>query len=276
MKPLKLKEILSKELSKKEMEFAPSSFDIVGEIAIVDIKEELKGKENIVGKAIVDMHKNVSTACTRIGEHSGVFRTQKLKVIAGKRRKEAIHKESGCMLKLNVEKCYFSARSGTERLRVAGMVNDEEDVLVMFSGVGPFVCIIGKNSKCKSITGVELNPIAHKYAVENLKLNKIKNGKVIEGDVRVVVPKLGRSYDRIVMPLPRTAEEFLDTALIVAKKGTMIHLYGFLGEDEFDDYKKKIKDICKEQGFKVKIKDLVKCGQFSPRVFRICVDFEVM
>ena len=26
----------------------------------------------------------------------------------------------------------------------------------------------------------------------------------------------------------------------------------------------------------VKIKDLVKCGQFSPRTFRICVDFQVM
>lgn len=276
MKPLKLKEILSKELSKKEMEFAPSSFDIVGDIAIVDIKEELKGKESIVGKSIVDMHKNVSTTCMRIGEHSGVFRTQKLKVIAGKRTKETIHKESGCMLKLNVERCYFSARSGTERLRVAGMVKDEEDVLVMFSGVGPFVCIIGKNSKCGSITGIELNPVAHKYAIENLKLNKIKNGKVIEGDVRTIVPKLNKRYDRIVMPLPRTAEEFLDTALIVAKKGTMIHLYGFLGEDEFDDYKKKIKEICKKQGFGIKIKDLVKCGQFSPRVFRICVDFKVM
>jgi len=275
MKPLKLKEILAKELSKKEMEFAPSSFDIVGEIAILDIKEELKGKEKIIGKAILDMHKNVSTVCMRAGEHSGVFRTQKLKIIAGKRTKEPLHKESGCRLKLNVEKCYFSARSGTERLRIAGMIKDKEDVLVMFSGIGPFVCVICKNSKCGEVIGIELNPVAHKYAVENVVSNKIKNAEVIEGDVRKIIPNLGRKFDRIVMPLPRTAEEFLDTALLVAKKKTMIHLYGFLGEDEFNDYKKKIKDICKEQGFKVKIKDLVKCGQFSPRVFRICVDFEV-
>ncbi len=275
-KPLKLRDVLAEKLTKKEMESAPNSFDVIGNIAVLEVKEELISKEKIIGEAILSMHKNVNTVCKRAGEHSGKYRTQKLKIIAGKRTKETIHKESGCQLKLHIEKCYFSSRSGTERLRIANQIKEGEEVLVMFSGIGPFVCVIGKNSKYKSIIGVELNPVAHKYASENVNLNKIKNCEIIEGDVRKVVPKLNKKYDRIIMPLPRTAEEFLDTALLVAKKGTMIHLYGFLGEDEFNDYKKKIKNICKENNFKVDIKELVKCGQFSPRVFRICVDFEVV
>lgn len=274
-KPKKLGEVLDKYLTKKEKEFLTTSFDIIGEIAVIEIKEEIQHKEKIIGEAILKMHKNIKTVCKRDGEHSGIFRTQKLKIVAGKKTKETIHKESRCMLKLNVEKCYFSVRSGTERLRIAEQVKKNENILVMFSGIAPFICVIGKNSNYKSIYGVEINPAAHKYAVENIEKNKIKNAETVLGDVKKIVPKLKNKYDRIIMPLPRTAEEFLDTALFVAKKGTIIHLYGFLAEEEFKDFKKKIRKICSEMGFKVKIKDLVKCGQFSPRLFRICVDFEV-
>jgi tRNA (guanine37-N1)-methyltransferase len=276
MKPLKLKDVLEKKLTKKQIEFAPSGFDIVGDIAIVDIKPELIKKKEVIGKAILEIHKNISTVCMKDGEHTGKFRTQKLKIIAGKKTKETIHKESRCNLKLNVEKCYFSVRSGTERLRIVQLIKPNEDILVMFSGIAPFICVIGKNSEYKSLTGIELNPIAHKYALENVEKNKIKNVKLILGDVRKEVPKLKNKYDRIIMPLPKTAEEFLDTALIVAKKHTIIHLYGFLAEEEFDDYKTKVIDICKNNKINIKIIDLVKCGQFSPRLFRICIDFEII
>ncbi|MFT4303307.1 MAG: class I SAM-dependent methyltransferase [Candidatus Woesearchaeota archaeon] len=276
MKPLKLKEILAKKLTKKEMEFLTSSFDIVGDIVIIEIKQELLKKEKIIGEAILLMHKNITTVCKRAGLHSGKYRTQKLKIIAGKRTKETIHKESGCRIKLHVEKCYFSVRSGTERLRIASLIKSNEDILVMFSGVAPFICVIGKNSKYNAMTGIELNPVAHKYALENVIQNKIKNTTLINGDVRKEVFNLKKKYNRIIMPLPRTAEEFLDSALVVAKKGTLIHLYGFLNENEFEEYKVKIIQICKNNGFKIKILGIVKCGQFSPKVFRICVDFQIV
>lgn len=284
-KPGKLRDVLDKKFTKKEKGFLTTSFDIVGEIAVIEIREEIRHKEKIIGEAILKMHKNIRTVCRRDSEHEGCFRTQKLKVIAGRRTKETVHKESECNLKLNVEKCYFSVRSGTERLRIVKQINEryeneknrkKEKILVMFSGVGPYVCVIGKNSLYDKIMGIELNPTAHKYAEENLVLNKIKNAEVVEGDVRHVIPKLKEKYDRILMPLPRTAEEFLDTALLAAKKGTIIHLYGFLAEEEFEEYKDKIKIICKAEGYKASILNLVKCGQFSPRLFRICVDFEII
>jgi len=278
MKPLSLKEVLAEKLSEEEMKYLTTSFDIIGDIAVIEIKDELKSRGKLIGETLLSMHKNISTVCKRAGAHDGVFRTQKLKVIAGKRKKETIHKESGTMLKLNVEKCYFSVRSGTERLRIAGLVRPQEDVLVMFSGIGPYVCVIGKNSRCKSITGIELNPLAHKYAEENARINKIKNATLIKGDVKKIIPKLaknGARYDRIIMPLPRTGEEFLEYALLVAKKGSIVHLYSFLAEDEFESYKTKVDNICTSKGHKIKIEKLVKCGHFSPKIYRACIDFEV-
>ena len=85
-----------------------------------------------------------------------------------------------------------------------------------------------------------------------------------------------RKFDRILMPLPKDAGDYLDLALKVAKKGSIIHLYDFLNEDEFENTKKKIVKICSEAKKKCKILDIIKCGQFSPRVYRVCFDVKIV
>ena len=77
------------------------------------------------------------------------------------------------MLYENVEKVYFSPRLATERLRIAKLVKKNESVLVMFSGSGAYPLVIAKNSNPNIIYGIEVNPIAHKYAEQNIFLNKI-------------------------------------------------------------------------------------------------------
>jgi len=99
--------------------------------------------------------------------------------------------------------------------------------------------------------------------------------------VHEVIPQLKKanpklSYNRIIMPLPKTADEFLDDALVVARKGTMIHFYDFLHLDKFDEAKEKIEVACKKLKMKYKIHDIVKCGQHAPYIYRICVDFEIV
>jgi tRNA G37 N-methylase Trm5 len=85
-----------------------------------------------------------------------------------------------------------------------------------------------------------------------------------------------KTYDRIIMPLPKTADEFLDDALQVSKKGTIIHFYDFLPESEFNDAVKKIDVACKNRKMNYKIIEIVKCGQHAPHIYRICVDFEII
>jgi tRNA (guanine37-N1)-methyltransferase len=88
--------------------------------------------------------------------------------------------------------------------------------------------------------------------------------------------KFHKTYDRIIMPLPKTADEFLDDALQVSKKGTIIHFYDFLPPDKFDEAKEKIDKACKKRGLKHKILRVVKCGQHAPYIYRICVDFKIL
>jgi tRNA (guanine37-N1)-methyltransferase len=268
-----LKDAVSGDLSKSELECLRRAYDVVGSIAILEIPPELESKQDILADTILRMHKNIRTVLKKSGAHGGEFRTRPLSFLAGVDTKETVHVESSVRLKLDVEKVYYSVRMGTERLRIAKLVKQGESVLAMFSGCGPYPLVLAKKSKAKHITGIELNPVGHRYALENLKLNKVKNVDFLEGDVLDVVKRLHMKFDRIVMPLPKSAEDFLDAALSVSKRGTVVHFYDFLREDEFDKAIGKIDSACKRNSVSYRVLRTVKCGQHAPRTFRICVDF---
>ena len=272
----KLRDFLKDKLTKKELSIVPSSFDMVGSIIIFsDFPKELKKKERVIGQAILKNFKHVRSVYKKIKKYSGTFRTPKLELIAGEDKKETEHKESNARIRLNVEKVYFSPRLSEERKRIFSRVKKGEGILVMFSGIAIYPIVISRNAKAKKIVGIEINPIAHKYAIENLKLNKATNVKLILGDVKKIIPKLNIKFDRIIMPLPKGAEGFLGLALDKIKKSGTIHFYSFSEENKYEDIAKIIENGCKNQKKKCKILNIVKCGQSSPGVFRVCVDFKV-
>jgi len=188
MKPTTLKEALAKKLSQKELSFLTTSYDIIGDIIILEIPPKLVKKEKIIGSTLLAMHPNVLTVCKRAGIHRGRFRTQKVRVIAGKKTKETTYKENNVSLTLDIEQVYFSPRSGTERKRISSLVKPNESVLVMFSGCAPFVSVIAKNTQAKEVFGIELNPAAHYYGQLNARQNRLHNTSLILGDVRKVIP----------------------------------------------------------------------------------------
>lgn len=272
-----LKFYLKNKLSKKELKLVPSSFDVVGDIIIFShFPEELAKKEKIIGQAILENYRQIKTVLKKTKKYSGKFRTPKLKVIAGEKRKEAISKENNVFIKLDVEKVYFSPRMASERRRIVGLIKPNEYVLVMFNGCAPYSLVIAKNTKCKEVYGIEINPIAHKYALENIKKNKLESKiKLFLGDVRRVMPKINKKFDRILMPLPKGGENFLGLALKYIKNKGVVHFYDFLHENEFFKAEIKIKNICNKLKKNYKVLNIVECGQYSPRFYRLCVDFEV-
>jgi len=277
-KPGNLKDLLKGKISQKEIEMLKRSYDTLGSIAILEIDEVFRKNEKIIAKALLDSNPNIKTVLRKDAGHEGPFRTQKMKFLAGEKTKEAVHVENGVRIRLDVEKVYFSPRLSTERKRISELVKKNENVLVMFSGCAPYPCVISKNTQAKEIVGIEINPAGHKYGIENVKLNKIKNVILINGDVKDDVPALaekGLKFERIVMPAPHNADSFIKEALMVAKKGTKIHFYDFLHEDDFKDAEKKVDLACKETKRKWKKIRLVKCGQHAPRTYRVCLDFEV-
>jgi tRNA (guanine37-N1)-methyltransferase len=113
----------------------------------------------------------------------------------------------------------------------------------MFAGVGCFSIIIAKHSKAERIYSIDVNPAAFRYMCENIKLNKAY-GRVIPlmGDAKEIVKlRLKHTADRVLMPLPEKAFEYIFYTLIALKdSGGWIHYYDFEHAGKNEDSVKKV------------------------------------
>jgi len=256
----------------------PSSFDVIGHIAIIEVPEKLKRKKKLLAKVIMDLNKHIKTVLEKASERKGIYRVREYKFLAGEKKFETIHKEYGCVFKLDPTKVYFSPRELTERQRIASQVKENEVVMVMFAGVAPYAIQIAKKQpKVKEVIAIELNPIAVKYARENVILNKVQDKvKVIEGDVREKCKEFYGKCDRVVMPLPKGAEDFLDIAVRCLKKKGYIHFYNWGVEPNiFENAEKILEEKLVKLGVKYKIVNKRKVLPYAPRKWKVCLDIYV-
>ncbi len=180
MKKTSLKDYLSETLGEDLAKKVNRAFEVVGDIAIIEINPELDKYSKQIGEALLKTNKSIKTVLKKSGIHHGEFRTQDLIYVAGENKKETQYTENGIRLKINPVAVYFSARLSTERANLMDKLKPNKRILVMFSGIGPYTFVaMKKQPDIKNITSIEVNPEGHKYALENLKLNKnlIKKSK---------------------------------------------------------------------------------------------------
>ena len=227
--PKSLKDYLKDKIDDDKVDDIKKSFDIIGDIVILEIPEEYEEYKYIIGEAALKFTKR-STVFRKTSEIKGIIRTRELEHIAGEDVSETIHKEFGSRFQLDVRNVYFSPRLATERRRISEQVEDNEIIVDMFAGIGPFPISIAREHKVK-IYAIDINPYAYKYIKKNIELNKLK-GNIIPllGDVGEVLQGLNIKADRIIMNLPGTAWNYLDTAVKSLKHGGVIHYYEFASE----------------------------------------------
>jgi tRNA (guanine37-N1)-methyltransferase len=277
LKPRNLEEALREAgWSEADASIAPRAFDLVGDIAILEVNKGLSGREREIAAALMSVNSHIKVVAKKAGPVSGELRLRELKVIGGESRTVTTHHEAGCAFKVDVAKAWFSPRFVFERQRIASLVKPGEKILALFAGVGPYPVVIAKKQPASEIVAVELNHEACEHMRENLRLNRVTNVKVMEGDVREVAPKNYANWaDRIIMPLPLGAGDFLDVALKAAKQGCVIHFYGTGKiEDPFGESLKAIEAACKREGRKFKVLDERIVLPYAPGISRVAVDFE--
>ncbi len=226
----RLRELLSEILPPEDLVYVYGSYDIIGDIAIIRLPEEARRHCAAIAEAVMNIHKNVKTVLAQAGAVQGDFRLRTLTHVAGEDRTNTVHRESGCAFSVDIEKCYFSPRLHNERMRIAKQVRGEEVVVNMFAGVGCFSILIAKHSDVAKVYSMDINPVAFQYMSENIRVNGAY-GRVIPillDAKEVIEKKLHHMADRVLMPLPEKALEYLPYALLALKKhGGMIHYYDF-------------------------------------------------
>lgn len=282
LKRKSLRVILSEILAAEDLASVYKSYDIIGDIAVIRLKKESWKHRLTIANAIMEIHKNVRTVLAQASSIRGDFRLRELEYISGEKRTVTVHKESGCLFRVDVRKSYFSPRLSHERIRIAKLVENRERVVNMFAGVGSFSIVIARNSNAEKVYSIDLNPAAVAYMQENIRINKVCS-KVIPllGDAKAVVKaELCHTVDRVVMPLPKRAFEYLPYSLLALKQtGGWIHYYDFeharKNEDPIAKVAWKTSEKLESLGATFKIPFGRKVRSTGPNWYQIVLDINV-
>ena len=288
---MNLRQALKDKLSEEEIEVLNRSFEVIGDIGIIELADKLLAKKQEIAHALAHVQKSIRVVLRKTEDVGGKYRVPEYEIIyrdddrdfswvpkdlRPKIITETVHREHGCRFKIDPTKAYFSGKLSGERDRIRQQVKDNEKILCLFAGVGPFPIVIAK-SKDVLITAVEINPKAVAYFRENILINKVSEKiDIIEGDAGTVLPTIKGKFDRILMPAPKNASDFLEDVLNNAKKGTIVHLYTFAPEEEIDLVGKKVEERCKLAGKNIKVQLVKRCGNIGPYHYRVVVDFKVL
>ena len=264
------------EAAAKKQNFRMPGYDILGNISVVEIPDGMEGEEGAISKAIMESHKGVGTVLAKAGPVTGIYRTRKLKYVAGKRSYIATYRENGCTFRFNVRDVFFSSRLSYERARIASLASPREKVIVMFAGAGPFAIEIAKRQPSAEVIAIDINRKAFEWMKENVSINKTSNVTPVLGDVDAVAEKYAGFADRIVMPLPKSSHLHMRSALLMAKKKAVIHVYAFGStEGAAADTAKEVGRLADEIGYSARSVFSRVVRNYSPKENEVVVDFIV-
>jgi len=224
----------------------PTSFDVIGDVAIIKMPDELLPYKEEIGRGLRRACPRLTAVATDRGV-KGELRVRDLEVIAGGPSTETLHTEYGIKLLVDPAKTYFNPRLSNERYRIAKLVRKGEVVIDMFAGVGPFAIMIARHASPEVVYAIDLNPDAVDYMRRNIALNRADSVVPICDDAREVIRALPPA-DRIIMNLPHSAIDFLPDALAKLRWEGIVHLYHICERDDVDRATERMMVLAKGVG----------------------------
>ena len=246
--------------------FEPS-YERLGDIVILDEDDDERARE--IAEAIRESDLRGRTVINRASPVEGELRVRQWDVLVGENT-ETVHREYGCAFELDIAEVYFSPRLATERHRVVERVEPDERFFDMFAGVGPFVVPAAKRGA--DCVGVDLNAVAIDYLRRNAERNGVADRvRAVEGNVRTVSGYEDWA-DRIVMNLPHSADEFLETAVSLAGDDCRLHYYDIQHDaDPFAPGEAAIRAAA-EPEYEVTIETRREVRSYAPHESNVCLD----
>ena len=245
------------------LHMVPKRFDYIGNVAIISVPAELEAYKEAIASKLFSMRGNTQAVLNKVSKLEGEHRVADFELLLGEST-ETIHRENGYTYKLDVKKVFFNPRLHAERKRIASKITPEEQIIIPFAGVGPFV--LPAAGKGATVYAIEINPYACAFLKENIRMNRLEELVTViqedlgtffqtsgyvktggesgnggktgdptfpglpvcpgEGDTEgFQVPESG--FDRAIMPTPYGMDHFLGGVSKFVKKGGYIHFYTF-------------------------------------------------
>jgi len=244
------------------------SLERLGDIVIIDEDDDDRAHE--IADAVMSSDLPCVTVLDRASPIEGDLRVRRWDVLAGNGT-ETVHREYGHEFALDVAEVYFSPRLATERHRVIEQVAADESVVDMFAGVGPYA--IPMATAGADVVACDLNEIAIEYLRENAERNGASDRvTALAGDVRETTSEYAGFADRLVMNLPHSADEFLDTAVTLAGEECAVHYYDIQHEE--DPFGPGLRAIRAAAGdtYDVAVETERIVRSYAPHEYNVCLD----
>ena len=274
-----LKAVLAVILSAEEAAQVYSAFDQIGDVVIVKVPNGLASKKKVIAEAILANVKTARAVFAQTSAVRGDFRVRDLEYLAGEDRTVTEYKEHGCRFKVDVAKAYFSPRLSTERQRIASLVSDNETIVNMFAGVGTYSIIAARANRTCKVYSIDSNPVANELCIQNAKLNKVADRvfPICAEATEAIATQLRGVADRVLMPLPERAREFIDPAIAALKKKGTVHYFAHVKADA----KKSAKEVGLQDAsaafanYEHKVVETTVVREVGPRIYQIVADVEI-
>ncbi|MDP2766366.1 MAG: class I SAM-dependent methyltransferase family protein, partial [Candidatus Methanoperedens sp.] len=208
------------DIPESEKKLLPSGWQILGDIVIISLHEALEHRKEEIARALLSLYPRCRTVLLDRGINSKM-RLPRREIIAGEKT-ETVHKENGCLFKLDAMRIMYSRGNLAEKKRMSRWGKDET-IVDMFAGIGYFSIPAAVHSKPKKIFSIEINPVAFGYLKENIKLNRVED--IIEpilGDCAVVTPR--GIADRVIMGY-LNAHEYLEQGISALLPRGLLHYH---------------------------------------------------
>eukprot|EP00803_Ostreobium_quekettii_P008064 evm.model.scf_392.4 EVM.evm.TU.scf_392.4 scf_392:17480-19531(+) len=203
----------------------PSSFETVGHIAHMNLREEQRPYGALIGTVILDKNPAVKSVVSKVGTIENEYRVFGMELLAGIQDMETVVRQHGCHFRLDYSKVYWNSRLEHEHQRLVDLFSPDDAICDMMAGIGPFAIPAAK--KGCTVYANDLNPVSFHYLKENIVQNRVQKKvhafnldgrefvKALCGYSGTASKEFGEDYkqlvfDHVIMNLPSTAVEFLD------------------------------------------------------------------
>ncbi len=270
------REVLGEELVRKIW----GRMEIIGDILVIRIPFDVDPEVlKPLAKRVLEELPYVKSVWGGLPGVKGEYRLREYIHLAGEKRSETIYKEYGCRFKVDITRVYISPSLSYEHYRIAKLVEPGEVVTNMFAGAGLFSIVMARHAKPRIVYSIDINPDAYHYMVENVKLNKVEEIVIpILGDAaKVIEEKLQNTSDRVLMPYPDVALDYLVYAVKALRDKGWIHIYLHIEASKGEDPIEKAKIIAGKKLDEINVREYIfKNGRIvrpiAPRKYQIVLD----
>lgn len=232
----------------------PKSFEIIGNIAHLNLREKFLPYKNLIAKIILDKNPNIKTVINKTAKIDNVFRTYNMEVLGGAENFLVSHREGNINFNFDIRTVYWCSRLQNERDRLLKLIKKGQTLCDAFCGVGPLALRAAKQGV--KVYANDLNPNCFEFLKKNMVLNKIDKSLLYafnmdarqfirmcicqakdenEAENNAKLFKQGEKIDHFYMNLPKDAIEFLDAFRGAFKNSDLytkdnlpiVHVYGF-------------------------------------------------